>query len=56
VARPYFSPRGRCRRLLGAGFEPFGLDKEGRTVAVAAEKLRAFKGQMDLVMMKSTGR
>jgi len=50
------SGRGMIDRLLGVGFEPFGLDKEGRIVPVAAEKLRAFKGQMDLVMMTSAGR
>jgi FkbM family methyltransferase len=50
------SGQGMIDRLLGAGFEPFGLDSEGRTVPVAAEKLGAFEGQMDLVMMKSAGR
>jgi hypothetical protein len=53
---PSVSGRGMIDRLLGVGFEPFGLDKEGRIVPVAAEKLRAFKGQMDLVMMTSAGR
>lgn len=46
----------RTRISVAHQFEPFGLDKEGHTVPVAAEKLRAFEGQMDLVMMKSAGR
>jgi FkbM family methyltransferase len=39
-------------RPLGAGFEPFGLDQEGRAVPISAGKLRAFTGEMDLVMIK----
>lgn len=43
-------------RLLDAGFEPFGLDKEGRAVPISVQKLHAFNGQMDLVMVKPAPR
>ena len=48
------SCQGMIDSLLNAGFEPFGLEKEGRAVPIAREKLRVFTGQMDLVMLKPT--
>lgn len=43
-------------RLLRAGFEAFTLDAQSRAVPLAPEKLEAFKGQMDLVMIKPAER
>jgi FkbM family methyltransferase len=43
-------------RLLAAGFQSFGLDDQGRIMPISAGELRAFKGQMDLVMIKPAAR
>jgi len=43
-------------RLFSAGFESFALDDQGTAIPVSIEKLRSFKGQMDLVMMKPAAR